>query len=677
MPIIIPTVVTATRESHILDTLDLADGVLFDLAEAPVFQRAQVRHDMVGGIDVDGSVPLDEGHYDNAVLTLPLMVQKQATADLAWNKVGLLVSKLQECARRARGLAPIEHLWTPKDATDTWILRVMSGEILEMPMDSRGANIGYLLRSPRLTVVLQCAPSLYRQGELINFTEVTSTEPVFSITLADVPGHVDAEATVTVTDNAIQSRRHIEGGLGPDSAAPLLIDSASLVTIGFAGAAATRTGAYSANGVVRAILAARVQAICGTGNLGHVGLHRVKARIYATSFINPPKRLRFAYRTAGGDYSYTPWVVLFVEDDFCEVDFGTIMIREVTQGAQQWDGRIEAYDSGPGAALEVDYIEVLPADLYWKVRTSYLYQAGLLVGRDEFTSITAATVLNGRVAPLGGTWVNNGAGADFVAADGPLSTDETVKRTSSLDTNYEFGILGSTTYIDTEVGADVYTDVDGAVEPVSMAVTARWVDANNYVSLGLENTLLNLAIIVAGSPLVSIASDIGGPANNWYQLRLVVYASGRAHGTLLNAAGAELGTLSATHSSLATGGALDDGKVGLADANTGTIVGITRYYDNFYVATPTADPIALYSGQSIEFRHDSCERESADGLTWGVLSPSGGRVYVPCAGDSGGSTRLWTKARRNDVDVVADDNVADSTKLDVVLRPRYLWPTNP
>src|SRR3954471_16900450 len=71
----------------------------------------------------------------------------------------------------------------------------------------------------------------------------------------------------------------------------LLLDSDSLVTSGFAGTGATRTGAYdpgaSGNSVIRTTVIGSTQAICGTGAQPHIGSFRVKARVYSVGSFSP------------------------------------------------------------------------------------------------------------------------------------------------------------------------------------------------------------------------------------------------------------------------------------------------------------------------------------------------------------------------------------------------------
>lgn len=315
---------------------------------------------------------------------------------------------------------------------------------------------------------------------------------------------------------------------------------------------------------------------------------------------------------------------------------------------------------------------------------SYMYRAGVLTARDEFTGTTAGAALNARVAPMGGTWSTSGSATDFAAADAP-GTEETVSRSTTSDGSRRLARLGSSA-ADTEVGAAIsYAGTIGATDGPMMGVIARRVDDSNllrvtverYVTSGPTPWVFRVQKVIAGAP-----TDLafrGVPALNAgarYRVRVVVFASGFLSAALLTESGQTIDEVLAVDPVFATGGALASGQAGLVDWNPGLNT-VTRYYDHFYVATPPAEPIVIHPGRALEIRHDSAERQSADGLTWGSVSPRGGRVYVPCAGDAGRVTRLWVKARRNDVDTMADDNIADSVTLKVTLRPRYRLPTNP
>jgi hypothetical protein len=125
-------------------------------------------------------------------------------------------------------------------------------------------------------------------------------------------------------------------------------------------------------------------------------------------------------------------------------------------------------------------------------------------------------------------------------------------------------------------------------------------------------------------------------------------------------------TVESTLTQLATGGTLASGKSGIYDYNEQA--GITRYYDNFAVYTPTAEPIVVYSGRNMQVRHDDTIRQDSTGTYTGwPQSYRGSRFLVPT-----GTSRVMVKAKRNDVDVDQDANVTDATQIQIAYTPRGL-----
>jgi hypothetical protein len=107
--------------------------------------------------------------------------------------------------------------------------------------------------------------------------------------ITGVPGDATAEGRLLVSGTA-QDMRYIEWGLESlyyNPATSLLVDSDDMVTTGYAGVQTTQTGAYdpnaTGNNVIRATLLSTPLVLCSTGNLAHVGVFRVKARVGATT----------------------------------------------------------------------------------------------------------------------------------------------------------------------------------------------------------------------------------------------------------------------------------------------------------------------------------------------------------------------------------------------------------
>jgi hypothetical protein len=221
------------------------------------------------------------------------------------------------------------------------------------------------------------------------------------------------------------------------------------------------------------------------------------------------------------------------------------------------------------------------------------------------------------------TWTTLGATTDFAAADGPNAGEESMYRETFADSGVGRIAVLSTSATNCEVGVAVYVSHNSnpvLTDSPHASVVARYVNTTNYLALQLSATALTLTGQVAGATITLGSMTIARAAGKWYRLRLVVFSSGQAIGSLLDAAtGAELATVTAADSRLATGGALATGNPGFIDFNPEADVSASggenpaRYFDNFYMSIPPAEPIVVYPGRSIQFRHDSVLRQDSTG----------------------------------------------------------------
>ena len=665
MPIIVdPAGPMSANEELALDGLQLNDGTSFMLEEFSCPPPARLL-EWIRSADSDGSLLAREPPSENREITARILIMPQVTMNLALAKVGQIVDKLEEAKRNPLG---INLVWQSADATLTGTFKVLYGEVTEMPVTFES---GWFAKAPTVGIKLTCAP--FMEGtEVASVASATSTEPVVTVELANVPGDVTALARIIVTDNATQSRRLVRVGMEsrhyPLTAPPaLLVLSNTLVTTGFSGTYAVRSGSYSGSGPIRATLATQPVAVCGTGNLAHVGTFRVFARVWASAAT---VRTRLSWSEGAGPMRANMYTTPPVVNNWAEIDLGLITIPEKVLGTQRWTGQIEAYTTVIGDTLDVDYVYLVPAaEGYAEVRGTYSYRPGVTVARDEFTGRTAGAVLGGTAAPLGGTWTTSGVATDFAAVDLPLAGDETVSRGTVSDAGARYAILGATYYAGSEVGVNVQV-TKGRAEPW---LIARYVDGSNFLaaSLRYSNPAWRVFAYVGGVTTVlgEVPLALRFVA---YKMRVVVLASGQMTATLLSAEGVTLATINAYHASLATGGALASGKPGVADQNSFSDAS-TRYYDNFYAATPAAEPLACHSSQSIEFRSDGIIHEDSTGTYWGPPPAArGGDMFIQPAGTRGRKSRIAVVARRNDTLVTADDNIADSTTCSVTYTPRYL-----
>lgn len=663
----------AIEEGLTLDGLDINDSVTFGLLtlDMPVPRQ---RQEWIGAADSEvqrlANVPL----HENRRITARVAVLPQASMDDAHDEMALLIDKLQAASQDPGG---IELEWTPATGTRTVTFNVLAGEIVDLPIDWEN---GWLSNSPEFTIEMVAEP--YWLGEEVT-TGTTAGSAVFvAMEVANVPGDVPSTGRLIITDTASQSRRHVEWGLeGPrtyNASTSLLIDSDNLVTSGFAGSQTTQGGSYdpnsSGNNVVSATLTTTPTAVCGTGNLSHVGTFRVKARILS----NVGCAARLSWRAGDAQFTSNAWVPVTIEADWQELDLGTITIPVALAGSQRWTGQIEATGIAVGfGTLVVDYLVLVPTSCgYGKARAVYSYVPGVVTGYDPFTSTTATSALNGRTAPAGGSWATSGSTTDFAFAD-DLSGEQ-VKRSTNSDSGRRFAILGSSTPTDTDVAVDVrHSTAPSSSSPVELGVIARWVDSSNYLAVyrkldrssgsTVRSLVIEQVVAASATTLASIVIPDGLPTSAvWHTIRAVVYASGRVIASNTTS-GAVIAETEATSSALASGGALDDGKPGFFDRVAGADV-ITRHYDNFAIGTPAAEPIVIYSGRQLQVRHDNTIRQDSSGTYTGrPASYRGSRFLVPV-----GTSRVLVKARRSDIETMPDTNVTDSLQIQVAYTPRGL-----
>jgi len=676
----------AATETWVLDGVTLTSGGNFDILELQA-DPPKARPDWITAADSEGAALMRVPQHENRTITMKLRIASQASMNAALDQVGVILDKLALASEAPDGLALV---WTPANSTRSVTFDVLQGEISELPIGLTDDAWSWFKQRPIFTLELTCKP-YWRAAEVLSST-ASASAPIVTKEVAGVPGDVPALARLIVTDTATQNRRHIEWGVENqyyNSGAPssLQINSGSLVTSGFGSSSVVGSGSVNAN-VVRSptVWEIPAQVVCGLGNQTHIGTFRVKAR---TRMSLTTQRLRLAWRVGDGPLQRNAWATPAVagsgSGDWGELDLGLITVPPVQTGTQRWTGQIETYtvDETTTGNIDIDYLILIPAgEGYGKSRGVFQYTAGVGTGRDHWTGITAGGGLNGRVAPLGGTWATSGAATDFTLAEGAIggtwltATSEFVQRFTTSDTGVgRQALLGTATPSDVEVGVDLVATLAAAALP-EMGPIARWVDASNFlwafVKWDITSNPTNpwsfqLWRWVAGTPtqLASIPNPTPG-AQNWTSIRLVVYASGRARADLL-LNGAITATIDVFNSALATGGALATGKSGIGDRNTAAAAS-TRAYDNFYVATPFAEAISLYSGRTAEFRYDDALRQDSAGTYYGRPPVyRGTRFLLPT-----GTSRVMAKARRWDVEMGYDSNPADATQIQVGYQARGL-----
>jgi len=284
-----------------------------------------------------------------------------------------------------------------------------------------------------------------------------------------------------------------------------------------------------------------------------------------------------------------------------------------------------------------------------------------VTARDDFTGTTAGNALNGRTAPLGGTWATSGAATDFVFADAVSDAngtyDEHLTRSAS---GTRYAILGSTDYTDVEVRVRHGGNHEAGV-------IGRWTDASNHLAGRVQTGgTLVIAVVLAGSETVLATKQLTA---NTRRLVLRAYATGNVILTAYPEAGVALGTIAATHAALKTGGVLEDGKPGLVDIGDGLFA---DRFDQFEVLVPTPLDATLYPNQAAELRTDGIYREGSAGGTYAPAPHVGALPRLPASGLEDRPVELYVSTSRGDFDQIPDTGLDDFT-VQVFYRPCVLF----
>lgn len=352
------------------------------------------------------------------------------------------------------------------------------------------------------------------------------------------------------------------------------------------------------------------------------------------------------------------------------VDLGLVTLPPAASGAQQWEGRVTAWSKQLGDSIDIDWLMLIPADEGSGVAASVLRTPSPTAysARDDFTSTTAGVALNGRVAPVGGTWATSGVATDFAFVDSPV--EGAGRSTAVAEATPRYAILGSTNYQNVTVQMTFYQG-----QPGKTRLIARWTDSNNYVALDIDGSVGHISMKLI-KRVAGVETDITA-ATSLAVSDTQVPAFAALSVNVLGGISAEIGTdtggdasLSGfSDPSLAVGGALATGLIGFSDRCGGASP--PRIYDSFTVYSSVSDA-AVFANQSLEVRHDGVRRESPDGTVW--VEPSsyvGDYLRVPPSGPEARTLRTIVKLTRGPV-TTGSDSGTDDLSARLFVTPRYL-----
>ncbi|MBS3928048.1 MAG: hypothetical protein KGZ65_06250, partial [Sphingomonadales bacterium] len=530
-----------------------------------------------------------------------------------------------------------------------------------------------------------CRPFFY--GDWSTPVVVSGTDPILEAELEDVPGDVDAEGEMTVTEVESVARRYCEVGVeqygyDPDSPSSVILNLASGLSVtGFSGTSSGSgaAGKYSAN-VAALTASTSVQTICGTSGADHVGTKRVAARVYAVD--GSDVQWRMAWRVGDGKFTYGDWIDqpgVALGYDWVQVDFGTVTIEEASAGTQRWEAIFQVRTTTGTEAVEMDYAEVMPAERLIRIRSPRVAPTTIAVAVEDGYTQSAGNA-TGKSPDVGSAYVGAGDTDDFTID----TTNDRVQRAATSDSAGAGRALTSgPAIVNTFVALTLLpytTNTDffrGAI--------FRYSDISNFAVVGIENAAgvrrLKIRRKLAGSwsNVTSAASALTvthyGDA---LRIEIEVYETGEYFVNVYDSAGdllpPEYADLDFRNSVFASGGGLASGSVGVYDEQSGASAG-TRQYDGLagYAIEPMG--AVCFADQSAIISHDRVERYDPTGTFLGEPdNVRGSRLFIPPAGDQSAVTRVVSKLRRRDL-VLADDNVVDDEhEMSIRYRPRYRNP---
>ncbi len=593
-----------------------------------------------------------------------------------------------------------------------WLKRVVTDSDTSVYLDIVNASLvlgGDWLQAHRdvdlnAQLTLECLPEFYGdEVTLSDHTETTLPELVFTETgvLGDYPGRlrwvVDDDSGVDQRGAiwSIRSRHYSAATTGSvayqaETLAPL--DTATRVAkAGSSGGTVVTHGTLSTNWTP--VLGTNMG---GTTWLTHTGTNRLYARVHSTAgttvqarFVwdvgdfaypveNPPVRL---YHAAGSAADSAGYHVL---------DLGELRLDPVATGSHRWQGQIQAKGDAGAESFSIDRIWVVNADDGAGVlRAPYTIASnlGTFSARSEFNTESGA--ITGDSLAVGGVWTGAGDADDFsVAATlGGNAASRTGVSDADLNTG-RYVTASSPTLSDTVVQAYFLTSNGAITGSARYGVLARYVDTSNWLWFGITVTsgVATVAVIkrVAGTVTTLQAVGSGGApsglprppsgsqlqSNTFFGLRLVASGGGFYSAAMTISASSFVEVLSGYDSVLATGATLDDGKVGIYDAQT-SATAATRYYLQFGAWAPPRDAVAMAS-QSVELGTSQIIREDSSGVAYSpVTYVTGDLPRIPPATLDNRTTEFFVKLSRGDLQTLPDPNI-DDISAQVTYRPCWI-----
>jgi hypothetical protein len=529
-----------------------------------------------------------------------------------------------------------------------------------------------------------------------NFDEVT--KPALVFLAENVPGELPALGRLVLEDRQGQNQMAAYVGLQRDTYsssvdAELFYEAETRKLLGTSESVAL-AGASGAEGkaVKSAQLVKGWQGVVSTqaasGNhMAHFGSYRVLARIFRPTSNLGAVSIKLTWTQ--GDFvnaQENDEVNFGAEENqgvFSIEDLGIVSIDQAVSGAQRWEGRVLAKSTSTIDRVYVDCLFLVPvSECAGEAKANLLPAAPTTYGGfDSFEQ--GGGVLAGKAAQIGGNWGAAGNATDAII-------DAVLKRAQRTAVSDVFNAphyapLGATKYTDVFLSSEWGNATNPAeTSQVRSGIMVRYVNPENWLALvavrnstttpsggfiyyflrllkrvANVNTTLAQWISLAGQPVLTVAPGTSGSI----KLEIMVLKSGD---WFVFANGGVTPLALGNDAALATGGALQEGLVGLFDENQAATAQ-TRFWDNVAAYVPVYDK-AIFANRQLEIRSDRARRQDIEGLTWGAAPYKGDYLLVPQAGPENRPTRLIVKASRNP----DGDQGIDDLRANLYVTPRYL-----
>jgi hypothetical protein len=194
-----------------------------------------------------------------------------------------------------------------------------------------------------------------------------------------------------------------------------------------------------------------------------------------------------------------------------------------------------------------------------------------------------------------------------------------------------------------------------------MGMVLRYTDINNFlaaylVSYETNNGLGRIVKVVGGTVTVLATgpriSNVGGV---WLTLDVTCFSNGQIN-VRYGPQGSPSYEVAASDETLATGGVLASGKVGLVDWNSHTTA--PRTYDNFAAWTTSPDAV-VYANQSAELSTSGIFRADVGGTAYGPVSIVNSDLPRMPNKSSAGTVEVFVKSSRGDLENLPDPGIDD------------------